>query len=320
MIKILKWLSIVASIGMIFILIGGALVTKTESGAGCGESWPLCHGQFIPTNINAELVIELSHRLVSGVVGVVVLLLSYFSWKHIGHIREVKFLSFLSIFFLVLQGLIGAAAVMWGQSDFVLAAHFGISLISFAAVFLLMLLIFEIDKKFDASSLFIQKRHRIEIYLLTLYTLIAVYTGALVRHTNANLVCGDWPFCTNTSPFAFSAYSLEQWIQMGHRFIAGILFIWTVTLFIRMIKHYRSSRVMFWGWTTVVTLISLQVFFGAMIIFTLLNLGIALLHALVISCYFAMLSYFILLSSRSAAAERKNSETSNSNNGISKVK
>ncbi|MUK89565.1 heme A synthase [Ornithinibacillus sp. L9] len=319
MVKILKWLSVVASVGMIFILIGGALVTKTESGAGCGSSWPLCNGEFIPTDISPELVIELSHRLVSGIVGIVVLLLSFLSWKHIGHIREVKFLSFLSIFFLVLQGLIGAAAVMWGQSDFVLAAHFGISLISFAAVFLLMLLIFEIDKKFDTKSLHINKKHRLEIYALTLYTLIVVYTGALVRHTNANLVCGDWPFCTNTAPFDFSSYSLEQWIQMGHRLAAGVLFIWTAVLFFRMIKNYRHSRVMFWGWTTVFALITLQVFFGAMIIFTLLNLGIALLHALVISCYFAMLSYFILLSSRSAAMEKSHSQSNQSNNFI-KVK
>ena len=308
MVKILKSLSVVSTIGMIFILIGGALVTKTGSGAGCGSTWPLCHGQFLPTEITAELVIELSHRLVSGIVGISVLALSFLAWKHIGHIRETKFLSFLSVFFLLLQGLIGAAAVMWGQSDFVMAAHFGISLISFASVFLLTLLIFEIDKKFDTNSLFIQKKHRLEIYLLTLYTIIVVYTGALVRHASAEMVCKDWPFCNNTSAFAFSEYSFEQWIQMGHRLAAGILFIWTVLFFIKMMKNYRSSRVMFWGWVTTVSLIVLQVFFGAMIIFTMLNLGIALMHALVISCFFGMLSYFILLSSRSAQQDKKAQE------------
>ncbi|MBM7598719.1 cytochrome c oxidase assembly protein subunit 15 [Virgibacillus halotolerans] len=305
MVKILKILSVVSTIGMVFILIGGALVTKTGSGAGCGSTWPLCHGQFMPSEITAELVIELSHRLVSGIVGFTVLALSFLAWKYIGHIRETKFLAFLSVFFLLLQGLIGAAAVMWGQSDFVMAAHFGISLVSFASVFLLTLLIFEIDRKFDANALFIQKKHRIEIYLLTIYTILVVYTGALVRHSSAEMVCKDWPFCSNISPFNFSAYSFEQWIQMGHRLAAGLLFIWTVLLFIKMIRNYRNSPVMFWGWITTVSLIVLQVFFGAMIIFTMLNLGIALMHALVISCFFAMLSYFILLSSRSAQAEKK---------------
>lgn len=300
MIRTLKSLSVVSTIGMLFILLGGALVTKTGSGAGCGKTWPLCNGQLIPTDITPELIIELSHRLVSSVMGITVLGVAILSWKLYGHIREVKFLSFLSTFFLVLQGLIGAAAVKWGQSDFVLAAHFGISLISFAAVFLLMLLIFEIDQKFDTSSLVIKKRHRIEIYLLTIYTLIVVYTGALVRHVSANLVCKDWPFCSNNAPFAFSEYNFGQWVQMGHRLLAGLLFVWTILFFIKVIKNYRNSPVMIWGWTITTALISLQVIFGAFIIFTMLNLGIALLHALVITCYFGMLSYFILLSSRSA--------------------
>ncbi|GAB3068161.1 COX15/CtaA family protein [Virgibacillus ainsalahensis] len=306
MIKTLKWLSVTATLGMVFVLIGGALVTKTDSGDGCGDSWPLCHGQFMPSEITPELVIELSHRLVSGGMGIVVLLLAILAWKNIGHIREVKFLAFLSVFFLMAQALIGAAAVMWSQSDFVLAAHFGISLVSFASIFLLMLLIFEIDKKFDARSLIIQKKHRIEIYALTIYAFIVVYTGALVRHTEANLVCRDWPFCNNASPFAFSAYSLEQWIQMGHRLAAGLLFIWTLVLFIKIMKNYHHSKIMYWGWIITFSLISLQVLSGALIIFTMLNLGIALLHAFIISCYFGMLSYFILLSSRSAKYEKMN--------------
>ena len=34
----------------------------------------------------------------------------------------------MAVFFLVLQALIGAAQVLWGQGDFILALHFGISL------------------------------------------------------------------------------------------------------------------------------------------------------------------------------------------------
>src|SRR5690625_2857672 len=243
MLRTVKWLAVVSTIGMMFILLGGALVTKTDSGAGCGKSWPLCDGELIPSNITPELIIELSHRLVSLVIGVTVLLLAVLAWILIGHIREVKFLSFLSVFFLILQGLIGAAAVVWGQSDFVLALHFGISLISFAAVFLLTLLIFEVDKKFDAISLYIKKQHRVEIYLLMIFTMIVVYSGALVRHTNANLVCGSWPFCSNDAPLLFSNYNFYQWIQMGHRLLAGILFIWTILFFIKVYKQYSQSQI-----------------------------------------------------------------------------
>lgn len=305
MIRTIKWLAVVSTIGMVFILLGGALVTKTDSGAGCGTSWPLCNGQLVPSDITPELVIELSHRLVSSVIGITVLSLAVLSWVFIGHIREVKFLSFLSVFFLIFQGLLGAAAVVWGQSDFVLALHFGISLISFATVFLLMLLIFEVDKKFDTTSLYIEKSDRIQIYWLTIFTTIVVYTGALVRHVDANLVCGSWPFCVNNNPFAFSDYTFHQWVQMGHRFLAGILFVWTLVFFFQIIKKYRHNRVMYWGWLSTMILILMQVVFGALIIFTSLNLWVAIAHAFFITCFFGNLSYFILLSNRSAKQDVK---------------
>src|SRR5690625_7163649 len=106
MIKTLKWLSVVSTLGMVFILIGGALVTKTDSGAGCGSSWPLCHGELIPSNITPELIIELSHRLVSGVMGVTVIALFVLAWIYICHMRELKFVSFLLLFFFVFRRLL----------------------------------------------------------------------------------------------------------------------------------------------------------------------------------------------------------------------
>ncbi|MGX6442083.1 COX15/CtaA family protein [Neobacillus sp. K501] len=299
----LKWLAVATTIGMIFVLLGGALVTKTESGMGCGRSWPLCNGQFMPTEITPELVIELAHRLVSGSVGFMVLILSIWSWKVIGHIRETKFLSFLSFFFLVLQGLIGAAAVIWEQSDFVLALHFGISLISFAAVFLLTLLIFEIDKKFEADKLIIDKRMGFHITSVSIFSYFVIYTGALVRHTESSLICRDWPLCINDS-FALPS-NLFEWVQMGHRTAAGVIFIWIAYIAYLAVKHYKHQKVIYWGWIVAFLLVSLQVMSGAFVIITRLNLYIALFHALFITCLFGMLSYFLLLLSRS----RKNKQS-----------
>ncbi|WP_310357552.1 COX15/CtaA family protein [Neobacillus drentensis] len=293
----LKWLAVATTIGMIFILIGGALVTKTGSGMGCGRSWPLCNGKFLPLEITPELVIELSHRLVSGVVGIMVLVLSVWSWKAIGHIRETKFLSFLSFFFLLLQALVGAAAVKWGQSGFVLALHFGISLISFSAVLLLTLLIFEIDKKFDAEKLYIDKRMGFHIIGVSIYSYLLIYTGALVRHTKSSLVCRDWPLCLNDSPSLPS--NMYEWVQMGHRAAAGLIFIWIAYILYLAVRHYKDQKILYWGWIISFILVSLQVIAGALIIFTRLNLYIALLHAFFITCLFGVLSYFILLYSRS---------------------
>lgn len=190
--KYLKWLAVAATIGMLLILLGGALVTKTDSGLGCGRNWPDCNGSLIPKEITTEVLIEFSHRAVTGSVSILIVLLVAWTWRTLGHIREVKFLGFLAIFFLVAQALIGAAQVLWGQGDFILALHFGISLISFAAVLLLALIVFEVDRKFDADKVYIGKTLKWNIIGVTLYSYIVVYTGALVRHTDSSLVCPDY--------------------------------------------------------------------------------------------------------------------------------
>lgn len=295
--KKLKWFAVLTTLGMLLILLGGALVTKTDSGMGCGRSWPLCNGELIPKEITFELVIELAHRVVSGTVGIMVLILSIWSWRAIGHVRETKFLALTSLFFLVLQGLIGAAAVLWGQSDFVLALHFGISLISFASVFLLTLLIFEVDRKFEADKIVLDKRMKGHILGVTLYSYIVVYTGALVRHVEASLVCRDWPFCIN-GVFSLPT-NMYEWVQMGHRAAAGLIFIWISYITIIAIRKYKDQRVIYWGWIISFILVSLQVAAGALVVITRLNLYIALAHAFFISCLFGVLSYFILLSFRS---------------------
>ncbi|MGG0285174.1 heme A synthase [Peribacillus butanolivorans] len=306
----LKWFAVLTTIVMLFILLGGALVTKTDSGMGCGRSWPLCNGQLIPDKITLELVIEFSHRLVSGAGGFMVLILSYMSWRKIGHIREARFLSVISFSFLVLQGLIGAAAVLWSQSDFVLALHFGISLISFASVFLLTLLIFEVDKKFEAEKLIVDKRMRFHIIGLLIFSLIVVYTGALVRHTESSLICKDWPLCVNDSLALPS--NLYEWVQMGHRAIAGAIFIWVSYVSLIAHKYYKHQKVIYGGWIAAFILVFLQVTAGAFIIFSRLNLYIALAHALFIACFFGVMSYLMLLTSRSkknALAIKKGSAT-----------
>lgn len=297
----LKWFSVFTTIGMLFILLGGALVTKTDSGMGCGRTWPLCNGQLIPDEITIELVIEFAHRIVSGVVGLMVVILSVWSWRSIGHIRETKFLSATSFLFLLFQGLVGAAAVVWGQSDFVLAIHFGISLISFSTVFLLTLLIFEVDKKFEAEKLVLDTRMRRQIIGVAIYSFIVVYTGALVRHVNASLVCRDWPLCINNQ-FALPT-NLYEWVQMGHRTAAGIIFIWIGYIMYLAIKHYQHQKIVYWGWIITFSLVTLQVIAGAFIIFTKGNLLVALTHAFLIACLFGMLSYFVLLTYRSKSNE-----------------
>ena len=301
--KYMKWFAVAATIGMLLILLGGALVTKTDSGMGCGRNWPDCNGSLIPKEITTEVLIEFSHRVVTGAVSFLILILTVWAWRVLGHIREVKFLSFMALFFLIAQALIGAAQVLWGQGDFILALHFGISLISFAAVLLLTLIIFEVDQKFDADKVIIGntlKRHTIGV---TIYSYLVVYTGALVRHTNASLICPDWPLCNNKD-IGLPA-NFYEWVQMGHRFAAGLIFVWILFIAIHAIKHYKEQRVLYWGWIIALIIVSLQVLAGMAVVLSRLNILLALLHSLLITLLFGLLCYMILLLSRSRQNQKK---------------
>src|SRR5438270_12497352 len=59
------WGVLVYNLGVI---LWGAYVRASGSGAGCGAHWPLCDGVVIPTPKNVALLIEFTHRLSSGLV------------------------------------------------------------------------------------------------------------------------------------------------------------------------------------------------------------------------------------------------------------
>src|SRR6266852_5424981 len=67
----LRWLAVAAAGGMFLVLVMGAAVTNTGSAEGCGRSWPLCNGQFVP-EFTVSTAIEYSHRAVTGLESLLV--------------------------------------------------------------------------------------------------------------------------------------------------------------------------------------------------------------------------------------------------------
>ncbi|MFY4773734.1 COX15/CtaA family protein [Metabacillus sp. RGM 3146] len=307
----LKPLGVATSIVLLLVLLGGALVTTTGSARGCGASWPLCNGSIWQTVITKELIIEAAHRFVSSLAGILVLILAVLSWRRIGHVRETKLLSILSVVFLIAQALLGAAAVVWGQSPAIKALHFGISLISFASVLLLTLLIFEVDKKYDAKALIVDKVMSFHAVGLTIYTYLVVYTGAFVRHKGAGLACSDVPFCTNSS-IGLPA-TVQQWAQMGHRTAAGILFIWIALAAWHAIKHHKHEKVLYYGWMITFVLVCLQAVTGALSVLTKLNMFFTMAHGFIIACLFGVLTYFLLLVTRNKVNRREQMQNNDVN-------
>src|SRR5438046_4397787 len=75
-----------------FLIVIGGYVTTSNSGLGCGESWPLCQGAVFPSVSNPEVVIELTHRLFNSVVGVFIVGLAIVAWTRYKEAKNVVLL------------------------------------------------------------------------------------------------------------------------------------------------------------------------------------------------------------------------------------
>jgi cytochrome c oxidase assembly protein subunit 15 len=57
---------------MILVILEGAVVRATGSGAGCGNHWPLCNGDFFPHHPRVATIIEYAHRSLTAVLTLLV--------------------------------------------------------------------------------------------------------------------------------------------------------------------------------------------------------------------------------------------------------
>lgn len=96
------------------VVLFGAYVRATGSGAGCGSHWPLCNGVVLPRSAQIETIIELTHRLTSGVALLLVGVLFILVFRHFsrGHIARVG--ATLSLVFILTEALVGAGLVLFG--------------------------------------------------------------------------------------------------------------------------------------------------------------------------------------------------------------
>ena len=60
---------------MVLVILEGALVRATGSGAGCGNHWPLCNGDFFPHHPRLTTLIEYIHRSMTGLCTTMVAIL-----------------------------------------------------------------------------------------------------------------------------------------------------------------------------------------------------------------------------------------------------
>jgi heme A synthase len=95
----------------VLVILWGALVRATGSGAGCGGHWPTCNGQAIPLAPTTETLIEYSHRLSSALDGILVAGLAIGALRLFPKGHPVRAAALASLALTIVEGLIGATLV-----------------------------------------------------------------------------------------------------------------------------------------------------------------------------------------------------------------
>jgi cytochrome c oxidase assembly protein subunit 15 len=98
----------------VLVILWGALVRATGSGAGCGNHWPLCNGQVIPLSPRVDTIIEFTHRCMTGGSAFLVLGLLMFTFRGTGKGQAARVLAVASMLLLLNEAFLGALLVKLG--------------------------------------------------------------------------------------------------------------------------------------------------------------------------------------------------------------
>lgn len=199
------------------LIVLGAVVRISGSGMGCGDHWPLCNGHLFPPLNEIPTVIEWSHRLVAGLVSILVIGLVALDWRR----------AWPALVLLIIQVLLGAVTVKTGLTPAMVILHLATAMLLLAAL------------------IFAARPGPRSLLLLLGLTFITVVFGALTANLGAMASCGGFPLCNGQ--IIPSAGPLA-WVHWTHRLLAYTLagyLTWSVV---------RSADRRAWGLLAIVAL------------------------------------------------------------------
>ena len=98
---------------ILLVILWGAVVRATGSGAGCGSHWPLCDGQVVPRAEDVETLIEFSHRATSGLALLLVLALLVAAFRSRPPGDPTRLGAVLAFVLILVEAAVGAGLVLF---------------------------------------------------------------------------------------------------------------------------------------------------------------------------------------------------------------
>ena len=239
MVQETRWLARLALVTALFtvlLIVIGAIVRVTDSGLGCGSSWPLCDGKIIPPLDNLTAWIEWSHRLFAMLIGVLGMATLVAAWRSKQQNRFAFVAVVIAALLYTAQSMLGRQVVVHELRPVLVALHLGTAMLLLASLLAAVV----------AATYCPQKRIQADpvtllTYITTALSLVIILTGALVRGSGATLACTDWPLCNGAIiPVGQGQAAM---IHMTHRFAVVALGISLALLMWQALQAGRSGQV-----------------------------------------------------------------------------
>ncbi len=290
------------------VILWGACVRATGSGAGCGGHWPLCNGEIIPTTARIQTIIEFVHRVTSGTALVMIGVLLVWCWRRTEKGDWARYSSLGALILVLNEAVLGALLVLFdkvgmdrsaGRVVF-LCLHFANTLLLLAALTLTARWLSRESSRFALSS---TKRERVLIGLGLASLIFVGITGAVAA-------LGDTIF-----PATSLRNSLQQDFSAGgsallrlrliHPVAAAIAALYTVWLIFRLYEPRHRSRHLR---TLIAAAVGAQLTLGILNVVFLAPVGLQIVHLLVADLLWILLvlaSAELLLQERSGSDNRR---------------
>jgi heme A synthase len=231
------WFVLVFNLGVIM---WGAYVRATGSGAGCGSHWPLCNGEVIPRSDQIETMVEFTHRVSSGLAFLLVAGMLVWAWRLYPRGHRVRTAAIFSMIFMITEALVGAGLVLFGLVDenastaraFSIAVHLANTFILLACITL--------------AGWWASGRHAVRVYWRksTIWLLLVGLMGVLLLGMSGALTAlGDTLFPVSSlqegirQDFSAAAHFLVR-LRILHPSIAVV-----VAVYLIIVVNWINARV-----------------------------------------------------------------------------
>ncbi|MFC7443032.1 COX15/CtaA family protein [Laceyella putida] len=283
-------LALVTLVGLFLINILGFIDTQTGSALGCGRDWPLCNGEIFPAEWDLHTAIEFIHRLTVFIDLFLLAFLTAATWKRYRTRKVIRVLMGICFAGFGGESALGAMSVFFQNPPSVLALHLGMSLVSFSALYLWTATLRQIEtgkgQRLDTHDTTRIKQLGKWSWGTLIYCFLVIYFGAYVSFTGAGVYFQGWPFPTES----FSQAHAALFIDLTHRLMALVLFLLILRLNLLACRMRLDRKDLWVGSLHALLLAVLQMFSGALLIITKLNLMAFLLHVTIVPLLVCSLS------------------------------